>query len=128
MHPDLIGQRYRVERAVGVGGMGTVWQATDEVLHRSVAVKQVGLLPGAAAEEGPDEASVFAAPRAAGDARVSRSGVVAGTPSYCAGERARGGGPGERDGGGPAGAPRFAAGEGHPPYRSSENAVGILHE
>ena len=46
MQPDLIGGRYRVERAIGQGGMGTVWLCRDETLHRAVAVKQVGLLPG----------------------------------------------------------------------------------
>jgi len=46
MQPDLIGGRYRVESAIGQGGMGTVWLCRDETLHRSVAVKQVGLLPG----------------------------------------------------------------------------------
>jgi len=46
MQPDLIGGRYRVERAIGHGGMGTVWLCHDEVLRRDVAVKQVGKLPG----------------------------------------------------------------------------------
>ena len=44
--PDLIGGRYRVGRAVGRGGMGTVWLCRDEMLRRDVAVKQVGRLPG----------------------------------------------------------------------------------
>jgi serine/threonine protein kinase len=46
MQPDLIAGRYRVERPVGRGGMGTVWLCRDEVLKRDVAVKQVGRLPG----------------------------------------------------------------------------------
>ncbi len=46
MQPDLIGGRYRVGKAIGQGGMGTVWLARDEILQRDVAVKQVGLLPG----------------------------------------------------------------------------------
>ncbi|MBA2558555.1 MAG: serine/threonine protein kinase, partial [Propionibacteriales bacterium] len=46
MPPDSIAGRYRVLRAVGRGGMGTVWLCTDEVLHRQVAVKQIGSLPG----------------------------------------------------------------------------------
>lgn len=46
MQPELIGGRYRVEAAIGQGGMGTVWLCRDETLARDVAVKQVGLLPG----------------------------------------------------------------------------------
>ena len=46
MPPKIIAGRYRVERAVGRGGMGTVWLCRDEVLGREVAVKQVGVLPG----------------------------------------------------------------------------------
>ena len=46
MQPELIGGRYRVDSAIGKGGMGTVWLCRDETLHRNVAVKQVGLLPG----------------------------------------------------------------------------------
>ena len=44
--PELIAGRYRVEREVGRGGMGSVWLCRDERLSRSVAVKQVGGLPG----------------------------------------------------------------------------------
>ena len=46
MQPEMIGDRYQVESAIGQGGMGTVWLCRDERLHRVVAVKQVGLLPG----------------------------------------------------------------------------------
>ena len=44
--PELIARRYRVEREVGRGGMGSVWLCRDERLGRPVAVKQVGGLPG----------------------------------------------------------------------------------
>jgi len=42
MRPDtdvLLGQRYLLSARIAGGGMGEVWQATDEVLGRSVAVK-----------------------------------------------------------------------------------------
>ena len=51
MTPDLIAGRYRVVRAVGRGGMGTVWLCRDEMLGREVAVKQIGNLPGESATD-----------------------------------------------------------------------------
>ncbi|HEX4224046.1 MAG TPA: serine/threonine-protein kinase, partial [Pseudonocardiaceae bacterium] len=38
---QLIAERYRLEERVGSGAMGVVWRAQDELLRRTVAVKQL---------------------------------------------------------------------------------------
>lgn len=43
----MIAGRYALDREIGRGGSGVVWLGRDEVLGRVVALKRIGLLPGA---------------------------------------------------------------------------------
>ena len=219
MAPTTIADRYRVDRAVGHGGMGTVWLCVDEMLGRSVAVKEVGHLPGESTpdlaralrearsgaalnhpnvvsifdavedgeriwlvmeyvpgrtlsevmkEEGPldpqrvawigaqvadglaaahlrgtmhrdvkpgnilvadnDHAKIsdFGIARTMGDAQLTQTGMVTGTPGYFSPNLARGEDPTAADDVWALGATLFAAVEGHPPFPEQSNALAML--
>ncbi|HEY2575769.1 MAG TPA: protein kinase [Streptosporangiaceae bacterium] len=71
----VIGGRYRLRDRIGTGAMGTVWRATDELLHRDVAVKEVALPPAVGGPE-RDAAYQRTLREARTAARLSHPGVV----------------------------------------------------
>ncbi|MCK8435204.1 serine/threonine protein kinase [Streptomyces sp. D2-8] len=71
----LVAGRYRLAESIGSGGMGRVWHAHDEVLHRSVAIKE---LTAALYVSESEQAILLARTRAEARAaaRINHSAVV----------------------------------------------------
>ncbi|MFH8607700.1 serine/threonine-protein kinase [Streptomyces sp. NPDC018029] len=71
----LLAGRYRLTETIGRGGMGRVWRAQDEVLHRAVAVKE---LTAAQFVQEADRAVLFARTQteARAAARINHPAVV----------------------------------------------------
>ncbi|MFC9753571.1 serine/threonine-protein kinase [Streptomyces sp. NPDC056921] len=74
MHDQLLGNRYRLVRQIGEGGMGEVWEARDETLDRPVAVKVVSLLAGGGSRGGEARARFLREARLT--ARLQHPGIV----------------------------------------------------
>lgn len=72
----VIAGRYRLTRKLGSGAMGAVWLADDELLHRTVAVKEL-LLPAGLSDEGAEQARQRALREGRIAARIRHNNAVA---------------------------------------------------
>lgn len=75
MTVELVAGRYRLGELIGTGGMGRVWLASDEMLRRDVAVKEV-LLPDGLTEEESRALRLRTLREARAAARLSHPNVV----------------------------------------------------
>src|SRR3954453_4145889 len=71
----VLAGRYRLTSVVGRGGMGTVWQARDEVLERGVAVKEV-IVPGGVSDADRDVLQQRTLREARATARLNHPNIV----------------------------------------------------
>src|ERR671921_1353295 len=60
---SMWGERFRVTRQLGAGGSGTVWEAEDERLRRTVAIKQLHVPSGPESQRFQREARLGASLR-----------------------------------------------------------------
>ncbi|WP_166381078.1 serine/threonine-protein kinase [Catellatospora methionotrophica] len=73
--PRVLADRYRLLESLGQGGMGMVWLARDETLHRDVAVKEV-VPPAGLTEDERAEMNARSLREARAIARLSHPNVV----------------------------------------------------
>ncbi|GAA1895706.1 protein kinase domain-containing protein [Williamsia serinedens] len=73
---SLVAGRYRLTSKLGGGGMGAVWLATDQLLDREVAVKQVVSTDGMS-DEGADDVRTRALREGRMAARLSHTNAIA---------------------------------------------------
>src|SRR4051794_15868237 len=73
--PPRVANRYRLRESLGVGGMGQVWRAWDEILVRDVAVKQI-ILPPELIERERDSVKARTLREARAAARLNHPNVV----------------------------------------------------
>ncbi|HEY5837317.1 serine/threonine-protein kinase [Streptomyces sp.] len=73
---DVVAGRYRIDGQLGRGGMGTVWRATDELLRRPVAVKELHLPDAGLNEVESGDQRERALREARGVARIRHPHVV----------------------------------------------------
>jgi hypothetical protein len=71
-----VAERYRITGRLGRGGMGTVWRATDELLRRQVAVKELHLPETALGDGDADRRRDRALREARSVARIRHPHVV----------------------------------------------------
>lgn len=71
----MVAGRYRLHEVAGRGGMGVVWRATDQVLHREVAVKEI-IWPPQLGEAEQDTLCQRALREARTAARLDHPGVI----------------------------------------------------
>jgi serine/threonine protein kinase len=110
--------------AIGVQVAEALAEAhTAGIVHRDVKPDNVLITA-----EGIAKITDFGVSRAAGDATVTATGFMAGTPAYLAPEVALGGDADARSDVFSLGATLYAALEGDPPFGVDENAIAMLHK
>ncbi|TQF65936.1 serine/threonine protein kinase [Rhodococcus spelaei] len=97
------------------------------IVHRDIKPGNI-LIADRGRGAGTVKISDFGISRAKGDAQLTRTGVITGTPAYFAPEVARGDDPTEASDVFSLGATLYTATEGQPPFGIDENTIALLHK